>query len=678
MSKLKKIINKRNLKIVSSLFLALCTTLTILLCYISKDIVKVSIEYPNNDGYINRIFIGRTEYPLEAFDNKNTIIYDGEELKIKQNYELVIEHSRILNATIGFVSEPGTTLHLTINGETDVRTFEKDYVEYHYSESIRAVLTELIITSPVKTSLFSIIILIISFIIFYIFMSYIERFLDLAKEDKLKLRNIISFSVIMFLIFLSSYYLLLQIFSFLTILPIIIFLIYCLYTMKENVKEKYPQIFLIISLTLGIYMLFCLPVLHVPDEQGHVLQAYSIFHKTETDKTGQDVVLWPQNVSNMVNKYTMDIHNPAFELTAKNFFTDVNIIFDEKDDNLSNQFHESTQRLPILCYLAPGLIMLIALKLHIPFIIILLLMRFVSLLIFSLCGYKALKYTPKFKKVFMIMMLLPITIQQAAAVNQDSLSNSLFFLILALILNLIYNKKEEKDKYKIIVLIALGILLGFCKVGYFPILFLSVLIPASKFKYKKLNYISKIAIILPCILINSWTYLTLSEGFIKELYPISTLYTNPLRIAFVCLKTFVTRGPLDLITGLINGFGWSTVWHNQITEFIILIIILILLLTSNDKEDELEIKNRFMILIIGVLLLGFVYASLLFGWTPKGADTIWGLQSRYFIATTTLLTIGISNKILKLNTKNNDLIYPFGVIIVLGLSFFTIILAYYL
>lgn len=301
------------------------------------------------------------------------------------------------------------------------------------------------------------------------------------------------------------------------------------------------------------------------------------------------------------------------------------------------------------------------------------------MLLFLAGGYFAIKIVPKFKKIFLIVMLLPLTLHQAGAINQDSLTNTLFFLIAAVLIKMYFSKKNSISNKNLIFLFFISMFLGFCKTGYFPILFLILFIPNSKFKTKRQMLISKGMILLPCLLLSFSKYFQVGSVTLAanvNYYKFSDLITHPFMIIKVAINTFFSRGSLDLLTGLVDGFGWSTRWHNPLIAFICTSLYLLLILTSCEEKKH-DYKFKILSFIISMMIFGLIYVSLLFGWTNFGSEFIDGLQCRYFIPVVLMLYISLSNNCVKLNFKNKDLVYVSMIVIVEILSLFTIILGYY-
>ena len=142
--------------------------------------------------------------------------------------------------------------------------------------------------------------------------------------------------------------------------------------------------------------------------------------------------------------------------------------------------------------------------------------RFINLCICMILCYYAIKITPKFKKIFMLVALFPVFFQQAMGLNMDYLTNSISLILVALILN--YKESDKDITYKQIfniLIFAIGIAL--CKFGYFPILWLVLLIPNNKFTSKKFAVIFKILFIfIPLIITFIFNFTAMNNTYIES------------------------------------------------------------------------------------------------------------------------------------------------------------------
>jgi len=280
-------------------------------------------------------------------------------------------------------------------------------------------------------------------------------------------------------------------------------------------------------------------------------------------------------------------------------------------------------------------------------------------------------------------MLFPITIQQISAVNQDSLTLSIIFIFLALILKEIFDMKSKILKKNIYIIIILSLFLGMCKPVYFFASLLILLIPNKRFNNKKEIIIYKLLPIILCFAFSCFKLLEKSANptspFVKDLITFSYALHHPLNIIKICLKTFNIRGALDLLTGQLNLFGWSTVYYDNLSAFIIYNLYLFVLICDNENVKKYTLFKRGFTVLVAVLVFMFIYASAMFGFstTTIYSDIIGGLQSRYFIPVTLLLTIGLSGNYISTKFKNKNILPILLIIFTYAISFYTIIKGFF-
>lgn len=670
---------KNMLKIFLSFLFTILFFITLILCLEGREKNKVIVSFNDNDGNITNIYIGNSNYPVWQYKNLEGVSQDGEEIKIEKGKKFRLDYSKILDFSISIRTDEEDNISLKINGKKMKLKFNDGKYTYTSYVGIKNVLFNYFKNINIKIVLLGVIIGIVYFTLSYIFINYFEKFYKIIKEGKMRFIDIIKFLLLLMFFYFTLFYLLLQLLKMFIIIPLIIVIIVFIYGLRNDIKNRIPEIFAFLILFLGMSMAFILPAFHVPDEVGHFIKSYGVLNKENLHETEKNYMYFPMPISKIFDKYNMDIHNSEYTISAKEYFVDINTTI-KNDSNKAIVDYRNTVSLPIFCYIPSAITIYFCKIIGVPFNILFLLSRITNLLIYAIIGYYSLKLLPKFKYLFLVIMLLPITIQQAVGLNQDSITNSLFILALSIILNLIYSDEKVVKKYKVIMLIIISVLLGYCKIGYFPVLFLSVLIPNNKFKNKKNSIFSKLLIILPCVLLSAKTYLnvaSVTSG--NELYyPLSTIYTDPVLVIRLFFNTLIGRGNLDMLTGLVDGFGWSTVWHKPLIQFIVSSITFILLLTSISKEEKVEKKYRIFFSIITVIMIGFICSSLLFGWTKIGENYIDGLQCRYFIPIAFLFYLSISNQFLLLNFKKNDLIRVLGIIIVNIFALWLIIYSYYL
>jgi uncharacterized membrane protein len=179
-----------------------------------------------------------------------------------------------------------------------------------------------------------------------------------------------------------------------------------------------------------------------------------------------------------------------------------------------------------------------------------------------------------------------------------------------------------------------------------------------------------------CIGQNFSTILMPTSGKSKY-YSLGFALAHPFYMVKVYLTTLRDRAVLDFLTGMLDGFGISLKWSNSPMLFINTIIAMILIMVSGQDEDKLKLIDKVIIGLVAFMIVGVVYTSLCFTWTPEGAETVQGLQCRYFIPANLLIYLLFTNKKIKLNVKNKNLLYAIGMLVMYFLAFYTVSNGFY-
>jgi uncharacterized membrane protein len=244
-----------------------------------------------------------------------------------------------------------------------------------------------------------------------------------------------------------------------------------------------------------------------------------------------------------------------------------------------------------------------------------------------------------------------------------------------------YEKIHISTKDGIVLSLA-GICLSLCKAGYFPVLFLAILIPNNKFDSMKNAVISKALMILPCILITVWTYYNAagnvaSDGVLSY-YSINYIFTNFFDTLKIYFNTLFEFGDYHFISGLLSGFGWYTQYARNFTSSIMSYSFVVLILL-NDVKNETPSKNeRISFLLSFVMICILIYTSMFLAWTQTDSKIVSGLQPRYFIVPLLLLGLSVQNNALTLNKKNGECVYIIASSGFLIVALITIMGGYYL
>lgn len=607
------------------------------------------------DNIISHIYINDNDQNLELY--KTELLENTEEgLTASESASFTITTSVIDKLMIYYDNDD-----ITISRNRNIEQLNSDNYVYDIS-----------MFNIIKSSItpYTLLFVLIFSIIFVFIIKIIKNTISKINESKVKIKDVVLFFIANFVLFLSTIYILLVLFKTFIILIIVGYLVYLLYKIKDNLKLE--NVYIILGIIIGISFIFLIPPYHVPDEETHYMKSYKLLEIEARDDNGIGVI--DSKLNDFMSYYEYTAMDYDVKFNGRNY---LNQIFDnEKSNTTSEKIYQNTKRASFIPYLPSAITVSICKTLDFSYLLTFLLGRMTNLLISIIICYISLKQLLSFKKVFLIIMLLPAFVQASMGYNMDYLTNSVSIFIISYFIKLIYQK--EKINYKqILVLILSGLLLTFCKFGFFPIMFISILLPLKKFNTK----IKPIYIILfLCLFVFIISYArnrgTIVGDSASPYYTINYVVSNPVNTAHIFIKTALKRLDVDIYRGLFDGFGVYTKFTPSLIETFLIIMYAFILLV-NDEDKKLKIKERITYLVISMMMIAIPYVSMFLCWTKMGLDTIEGIQPRYFLIATLLLFIGLSNNIFELKIKNKNVLYVLCIVISFVTSLFTILLGFY-
>lgn len=387
---------------------------------------------------------------------------------------------------------------------------------------------------------------------------------------------------------------------------------------------------------LGMILNVFIPVGNVPDEiNAHIKNAYHI---------SNNILGIQDDVNNIkMRKCDLDIFNYGYANDAVMNRYVQNVL---NKNSGETELVDSEQKVVqvgiyMYTYFVSGLGIAIGRLLNLNGLLCVLLGRFLNFSLFLLALGYCLKNTPKFKEIFVLLALFPITLQQAFSVSYDSIVLSLAFLITSLTMQLFYNRKLGKKE--IILLVISCLLLIPCKsFAYSPL----VLAPLSffikdidfeRFKNKK-GYIT-IGVILALL---CFAYILAAIILGRMVSNVSVLYLaiHPRFFYTVLRQTLYNRLNFYILSAV---GGSMELCHVGIFAPIILGYICVMsILISKINPGLLGIKkiNQYIFaLIIVICFLGTL--SGMYTWSCSiglfGGSVIEGFQGRYILPVIPLL-----------------------------------------
>lgn len=433
-------------------------------------------------------------------------------------------------------------------------------------------------------------------------------------------------------------------------------------------KIKPTQFFVYCALIFGIVLITLIPPFQSPDEDSHFKKAYVIskgrlFPSSRDGVVGYEI---PNDMAAYIYEKKQYIGNRDQKYTYSEEILDDKL---PKDYSAVTFENFSTAESTPIAYLAPaaGIVFAkITTKIigmdNISVVTMLHFARMFSLLLYIVLVYYAIKITPILKKTFCVIGLLPMSLALATAISSDSVLIGVAIISTALILRLIFDKDVKKVSYKY--LITFGIIafvLLSIKTIYITVLLPFIFIPKEKFGEKVIDELKSIGIIIGIALIiyiiNKLPLMFLQRNSVEtnSQGQIEFIINNPIKYLKIWIKTMISNRNY-YFSGLIGMFGLLDTYIPTIYTVIYSIGALAVMLADFSLcPVKFDWKYKCIATLGSIATVFAAFLGLYILWTSMelgvGAETITGIQGRYFIPVIPLAMILLSNSILEKNQK---------------------------
>ena len=421
-------------------------------------------------------------------------------------------------------------------------------------------------------------------------------------------------------------------------------------------KKRYriENVFLLMACAIGFVYLFLFPPQSPPDELSHMKTAY----------TYSNMLLGhPRNSVRYadVNKYYLFSHQPRLMdyiiFNASLFETvDTRAVVIETGDLAGHTGPE-----PFYNYLFSALGIALGRLLGLGIVPAHMLGRLFNLSFFIAITFFAIKYMPFCKMLIFSIALLPMTMHVAASFSTDAILNGLAFFLIAYILHLAY-EKEKASFRDILLIVAVLTLIAPNKGGvYLPLAFLCLLIPREKlptfrfkeFEFPKFSYF--MSIFVPAV-----AFLAFNVGRVLneaippeegvwipgrptwETFSVSEVLLNPIRSASIFVRTIGSNADFYILSSFGNVLGWLEI---PVQDIFIMSFVFVTFLSVLTIENKLlfNAKQKMIMALISVTTFSLTLIAMLIFHTWYGAETIWGVQGRYFLPVMPLIFLIFNN-----------------------------------
>lgn len=408
--------------------------------------------------------------------------------------------------------------------------------------------------------------------------------------------------------------------------------------------------FIWIAALAGVVFLIVTPPFQVPDEFEHFYRAYQISDFHFISEMQEDIAggFLPSSLSQTGAIWSHIPFHPDKKATPKHFADSFKIPLNPAE-KIFTPFVNVARHHPVR-YLLPAIGISIGKLLGLSPIFLIYLGRFSSLVISIVMTAIAIKITPAFKWVFLLLALTPTAVFQRSSLSGDDLTTALSYIVIAIVLRFLLVPDSDSELTEttvehrqisdrsILLLGFLSILLGLCKIAYFMIPSLVFLIPIRKFGSLK-RYLLSCSLIMASgiVALLIWSQvnhevMSSAGGYrLPDIDPSAQLrftLAHPLHFLAAVWRD-VANHLLIYLDHFIGVLGWLDTTIPDIVPLFYCIVFTTVALFDSEHRLYLPLKHKSLFQFIVAFTILLIYFLHYLIWNPVGATVVEGMQGRY-------------------------------------------------
>lgn len=424
---------------------------------------------------------------------------------------------------------------------------------------------------------------------------------------------------------------------------------------RYSLFYRADRIFLWIAALFGVLYIFITPPFQAPDEFFHFYRIYQLSEgQVLAIKEGNQVGgPLPRSLQTVSLAFSGLPHQPQNRQSLSQLWETLQIPMGDTSDRIFTHLSAMALYSPVPYFPATVGVSLGKL-LGLSPLALTYVGRLFNLAGWTALGYAALKITPFFRWVMLLLLLTPMSLFLAASLSADAITNGLAFVLTALVLRAAFGPSETLSRWEIGAIALSSTLLALCKQAYIPLAFLWLLIPMRKAKTPQ-RYWLWFGLLL---LVSVGASLIWAEQ-IKPLYvPLNSLYPPESQSPDDQLA-YVLAHPIAFLEGVRKAivlFGTFWVYHFigylgwldtplpvpfVISYFGILVGVA---LGEGDRRIQIYFWQKVGLAILFLLNFLLLCLSIYVTWVPVGGTVVEGIQGRYFIPLSSVFFLILYNQ----------------------------------
>lgn len=389
---------------------------------------------------------------------------------------------------------------------------------------------------------------------------------------------------------------------------------------------KLHNLAFIVILSFGLINAFIMPIIDSPDEQAHLRRAYL---------TAQGNLLPTVEETGYTSTVTIEKLIDDKSLTVYQTDTDTQEI-----DNTATSVLEVAAMNPFFGYIPQAIGIMLAQAFHMNAIWMLWLGRIANLIFYAFMCRFLIKLADKFKMALYITATLPMALYQASSMSIDTSVNAYALLTIAWFIHLYYSKEHSLGYKQLSIFFGFCTLAGLCKLTFFALCLLILLVPISNFKTKKMYYYNFAFIALLAVLALGWYVFSnsiqpdfvrnkayLVENNINAGEQLKYILTHKKNFISTLTNTLFLR--ISITIQELFRFGWLSYIPDTLSILYCGFFGAIMLLYPHDSQ--FKTSSKIWLFLITLFITTATLVIFYLAWTPTGSMVIEGTQPRYYI-----------------------------------------------
>ena len=407
----------------------------------------------------------------------------------------------------------------------------------------------------------------------------------------------------------------------------------CSYDHERGLSIRPDRFFLAAGLLCGLAFAAFTPPFQVPDEPSHFYRAYAVSEGVLSARRGEDGLggVLPASLQELGTGLRGDLpFHPERKIATERILRALRVPLEEERRQFTD--YRTAAYVTPVSYLPQALGIAVARWLGAPALGLLYAARLGNLLAGTALIALGLRRLPSYPWLMTMLALTPMALFLRASASADSLNIAVAFLLAGTAARLAWGEEGQGGWRDVVILTACSAALCLSKPVYVPLAFLVLLIPGGR---RGPVLLLHGAVTAAAFALALWTASAVDisirpDAPVDPDRQVQDALADPLRVAQIVAEDYLHQG-LRYAAQIVGQLGWLDA---NLPKPLLLgygAVLALLALVDTRRAVEVRSWQRILLGLVALATLALVSLSQYALWTPYGADSIEGIQGRYFI-----------------------------------------------